>query len=99
MSNFNQFLTERKYIKNISPATVQWYEDIFTQFAECRSAIVSNTAEGNLGGDIFTSGSGCTLADSVFNGSSKCRRGSCDKGSTEFFAPNGALTVLRPTQV
>lgn len=33
MSSFNQFLTERRYIKNISPATVQWYEDVFKQFA------------------------------------------------------------------
>ena len=34
--------------------------------AACRSAIVSNTAEGNIGGDIFTSGAGCVLTDNAF---------------------------------
>jgi hypothetical protein len=34
--------------------------------ARCLSAIVSNTAEGNVGGDIFTSGSGCVLSGNAF---------------------------------
>jgi parallel beta-helix repeat protein len=35
-------------------------------FASCRSTIVSNTADGNLGGDIFTSGANCVLANNAF---------------------------------
>jgi integrase/recombinase XerD len=32
MSSFTQFITERRYVKNISPATVRWYEDVFKAF-------------------------------------------------------------------
>ena len=34
--------------------------------ASCRSTIVSNTVEGNIGGDIFTSGANCVLANNAF---------------------------------
>jgi hypothetical protein len=34
-------------------------------FARCTSTIVSNAANGNAGGDIFTSGSGCTRANNA----------------------------------